>query len=106
MSPARPELTETPPWLSVVMPTHQGERWLGATLDSLVQQSEPGFECIVIDSSPDEATLALARSYADRLAMRFFKRPDLGHWRSKTNFGFAEARADHVCMLHQDDCWL
>src|SRR5262249_923905 len=41
-----------------------------------------------------------------RLSMRFFKRPDLGHWRSKTNFGFGEARAAHVCMLHQDDFWL
>jgi len=88
------------------MPTHQGERWLGATLDSLAAQSVQGFECIVIDSSPDEATLALARSYADRLAMRFYKRTDLDHWRSKTNFGFREARAAHVCMLHQDDFWL
>jgi glycosyltransferase involved in cell wall biosynthesis len=95
----------TRPWLSVVMPTHQGERWLGATLDSLARQTEPGFECIVIDSSPDDATLALARSYADRLTMRFEKRPDLGHWRSKTNFGFEQARAEHVCMLHQDDYW-
>jgi glycosyltransferase involved in cell wall biosynthesis len=88
------------------MPTHQGERWLGATLESLALQTEQGFECIVIDSSPDDATLALARSYADRLTMRFFKRPDLDHWRSKTNFGFEQARAEHVCMLHQDDYWL
>jgi glycosyltransferase involved in cell wall biosynthesis len=106
MSQAPPDSADAPPWLSIVMPTHQGERWLGATLDSLAAQSVRGFECLVIDSSPDDATLDLARSYDDRLTMRFFKRPDLNHWRSKTNFGFQEARAAHVCMLHQDDFWL
>lgn len=93
------------PWLSVILPTHRGERWLGDTLDSLAAQCETGFECIVIDSSPDEGTMRLVQSYADRLSFRTFKRPDLEHWRSKTNFGFEVARAQHVCMLHQDDFW-
>ena len=94
------------PWLSVILPMHQGERWLAATLDSLVAQSDTGFECLVIDSSPDDATFRLAQSYADRLTLRTFRRPDLDNWRSKTNFGFQQARAEHVCMLHQDDSWL
>jgi hypothetical protein len=88
------------------MPTHQGERWLAKTLDSLVAQEDPGFECIVIDSSPDDATHRLAQAYAELLTLRIFRRQDLDHWRSKTNFGFTQAHAEHVCMLHQDDFWL
>jgi hypothetical protein len=101
-----PGSSEDTPWLSIVLPTHQGERWLEDTLDSLVAQSDKGFECLVVDSSPDENTIGLAKNYADRLTLRFFKRVDLKHWRSKTNFGFSMARAPHVCMLHQDDFWL
>ena len=93
------------PWLSVVMPTHLGGEWFGATLDSLAGQSDRDFECLIIDSSPNGEALALARPYADRLNFREFRRPDLEHWRSKTNFGFQEARADFVSMLHQDDVW-
>ncbi|WP_375455008.1 glycosyltransferase [uncultured Methylobacterium sp.] len=94
------------PWLSVVVPVHDGERWLGETFDSLVAQESVGIECLVIDSSPGEGTATLAASYADRLSLRILRRPDLAHWRAKTNAGFREARADHVAMLHQDDVWL
>jgi GT2 family glycosyltransferase len=94
------------PWLSVVIPVHNGERWLGETLDSVAIQNEAGIECIVIDSSPGEGTLDLVRSYGERLNLRIFKRTDLDNWRTKTNFGFSEARGAFVCMLHQDDFWL
>lgn len=94
------------PWLSVVMPVHCGERWLGATLESLARQPIRDFECIVIDSSPDSGTRDLVASYAEWLHLRIYVRPDLEHWRSKTNFGFSVANAPYVSMLHQDDYWL
>ena len=94
------------PWLSVILPVHCGERWLGDTLDSLAAQPIRDFECIAIDSSPDEGTQNLLATYADRLQIYLHKRPDLEHWRSKTNFGFSVARAPYVAMLHQDDYWL
>jgi glycosyltransferase involved in cell wall biosynthesis len=85
---------------------HHGERWLAETLNSVVAQNDPGIECLAIDSSADEGTSAILRAYADRLNIRFFKRPDLDNWRSKTNFAFAAATAPFVSMLHQDDYWL
>src|SRR5580700_9995464 len=94
------------PWMSIILPTHLGGAWLEVALDSLAAQTETGFECVFIDSSPDHATVELIARYADRLPSRVFRRRDLDQWRSKTNFGFVEARASHVCMLHQDDFWL
>jgi hypothetical protein len=93
-------------WLSVVIPVHDGERWLAETLQSVAIQAEPGIECVVIDSSPGSRTLDLVHSFSDRLNMRIFKRQDLDNWRSKTNFGFEQARGRFVSMLHQDDYWL
>jgi glycosyltransferase involved in cell wall biosynthesis len=94
-------------WLSVVIPVHDGERWLSDALQSLVAQEQSDtIDCVVVDSSPGEGTAALVSSYRDRLRIRIFRRPDLEHWRSKTNFGFEQALATHVSMLHQDDFWL
>lgn len=59
----------------------------------------------MIDSSPDESTRDLVEAYSARLDIAIHVRPDLTNWRSKTNFGFSIARADAVCMLHQDDFW-
>ena len=97
---------ERKPWLSVIMPTYQSERWIAETLRSLVSQNTDGIELIVIDNSPDDSTLDLIRPFEDQLSLRAFKRCDIPVWHQKSNFGTREARADHVCWLHHDDLWL
>ena len=94
------------PFLSVVMPVHEGTDWIGATLDSLCSAPSAGLEIIVLDSSPTADTSEIVNRYADRLPIRLLERKDLGPWQTKTNLGVELAAADHVCMLHQDDLWL
>jgi len=94
------------PWLSVIVPSHNGERWLGATLQSLVDQEEQGIEVIVVDASATEASLKIVWSFADKLDIRGQRRLDLRSWTEKTNFGVEQARSDRICILHQDDLWL
>jgi GT2 family glycosyltransferase len=94
------------PYLSVVMPVHEGQAWIEATLRSLAAEPTEGVEYIAIDSSPTKATADIIQRYADRLPIRIVERRDLDRWQTKTNFGVEQARAEHVCMLHQDDIWL
>ena len=94
------------PWLSVIMPTHAGEDWIDASLESLVAHGAPGIEVIVLDSSPDAATLDRVARFRDRLDLRAIDPQGLVMWHEKTNAGTRAARADHVCWLHQDDLWL
>ena len=94
------------PYLSVVMPVHDGSEWIRATLDSMAGEPVDGLEILVIDSSPTRTTADIVEGYADRLPLRVIHRPDLGCWRTKTNYGVTVAAADHFCMLHQDDLWL
>lgn len=95
-----------PPWLSVIMPTHGGERWIDATLRSLAAEADDGIELIVLDSSPTPATLDIVRSYGGRLRLRIVACADTRMWPAKTNLGVEAAAAEHVCWLHQDDLWL
>ena len=94
------------PWLSVIMPTYQSERWIEEALRSLVSQNTNGIELIVIDNSPDNKTLDLIRPFENQISLRAFKRGDIPGWHQKSNFGTREAKADHVCWLHHDDLWL
>lgn len=93
------------PWLSVIVPSHDGERWLGTALQSLVDQQDDGIEVIVIDASATETSLQIARSLHDRLNIRVERRLDLGPWTAKVNFGVKQARSNQICVLHQDDVW-
>jgi glycosyltransferase involved in cell wall biosynthesis len=66
------------PWLSVIIPCRNGERWLAAALQSLVDQKDSGIEAIVVDGSTTDASLQIAGSFADKLQLRGLYRPDLG----------------------------
>src|SRR5215510_4579101 len=50
---------------SVVIPTHNGEAYLGAAIESVLKQSYPHFEIIVLEHESTDRTLEIARSYAD-----------------------------------------
>jgi glycosyltransferase involved in cell wall biosynthesis len=94
------------PWLSVIVPSHNGERWLAAALQSVLDQNEPGIEVILIDSSAAGTSRRIAESFSGRLDIRIQHRPDLLPWTAKTNLAVAQAAATWVSMLHQDDLWL
>lgn len=104
--PLAPELTASPPWLSVIMPAYQGEQWIRFALDSMVAEATEGIEVLLVDGSPTSATRDIARTYADRLRLRILERPDLRSWHDKTNVAVNLAEATHVCWLHVDDLWL
>jgi glycosyltransferase involved in cell wall biosynthesis len=88
------------------MPCRNGERWLAAALQSVIDQNEPGIEVVFVDGSDGDDCAQIAHSFSDRLAIRVHRRADLPSWTAKTNFAAAEARADWLSMLHVDDMWL
>jgi hypothetical protein len=94
------------PFVSIIIPTHNGERWLEATLRSLAVQDDKDFECIIIDSSAADTTLDIARRFGDELNLQLHRRPDIVRWTDKTNLGAELASAEYICNLHQDDLWL
>jgi GT2 family glycosyltransferase len=93
------------PWLSVVVPTHNGERWLAQTLQSLSDQNDKDFECVVVDSSSTAECMAIIERFSKQLPIVVQRRPDLTAWTAKTNFAVSLASGTHICMLHQDDLW-
>jgi glycosyltransferase involved in cell wall biosynthesis len=93
------------PWLSVIIPCRNGQRWLAAALQSILDQREQGIEVLFVDASTDHASLEIVDTFSDRLNIRAFRRTDLSY-RAGTNFGVEQASADHICILHVDDLWL
>lgn len=102
----RSSIAPSAPWLSVVMPSYAGERWIDASLGSIAREGADGVEVIVIDGSPTSNTRDIAAGYSDRLRLRILKRCDLLSWQEKTNFGVQIAESSHICWLGVDDVWL
>lgn len=94
------------PWLSVIIPTFNGATYIRESLESVYGQNDSGIECILIDDGSTDKTLAIARSFTNRLNLRIVEGAARGSWIAGTNDGLRIATAPFACFLHQDDYWL
>ncbi len=95
----------TQPWLSVLIPTYNGEAYLSSALDSIILQEDNDVECIVVDDESTDNTLSILNAYKDKLSIKIFQRQRQGNWVANTNYALSFARGEYVCFLHQDDLW-
>jgi glycosyltransferase involved in cell wall biosynthesis len=96
------------PLISIVVPAYNAGRFLAATLESTLAQSEPRWECIVVDDGSTDDTFDLASGFArgdDRIRVL---RVDNGGSSSARNRGFrtSSPEAPYVTFMDSDDVWL
>jgi glycosyltransferase involved in cell wall biosynthesis len=92
--------------VSIILCTYNGERFLQAQLDSLLQQSWQNLEIIISDDASSDDTRNLLATYAGDKRFRIFLQPEnLG---PVANFEFAirQAKGEWLAFCDQDDIWL
>lgn len=94
------------PWLSVIIPTYNGSKYLAAALDSVVMQQESDLECVIIDDGSTDNTLEIIQDYQDSLNIKLITKARQGNWVTNTNHALEVATGTYACFLHQDDLWL
>jgi glycosyltransferase involved in cell wall biosynthesis len=90
------------PRFSVVIPTHNGEAYLAAALESLLGQTYPDFEVIVLEHESTDGTLEIARRYADpRIRIHSTSQPHTieTNWARMLDLELAE----YLTILGHDD---
>jgi len=91
------------PRISVLMSVYNGKRYLKPAVESILAQSLPDFEFIIIDDGSTDRSLALLEQYAGRDArMRLVSLPNAGLTRS-LNKGLAMATGEFVARMDADD---
>jgi glycosyltransferase involved in cell wall biosynthesis len=93
----------TAPRVTIITAVRNRAATLARTIESVLAQTYPEVEHVVIDGASSDGTVEVIRRYADRLA----------HWQSEPdrgisdafNKGLAAARGDLIGLLNADD-WL
>jgi len=89
--------------ISVIIPTYDRAREVGAAIASVLAQTRPALEIIVVDDgSTDETPDVLAR-YGE--CVRVVRQENQGVAAAR-NAGIAVARGDLLAFLDSDDVWL
>lgn len=97
------------PVVEILMATYNGEAYLRAQLDSILNQTEKRWRLTISDDGSTDATPAIIDEYVNRY-------PDkIRRIRAKTRFGNArdhffwlmrQSNSDHIAFCDQDDVWL
>ncbi len=86
---------------SVIVPAYNVERWVGQTIASVIAQSEPRWELIVVDDGSTDSTADRVRELTDA-RIRLLRQENRGA-SSARNRGLIEANAPFVVFLDADD---
>ncbi|QHO91301.1 glycosyltransferase family 2 protein [Actinomyces sp. 432] len=97
---------ERKPLVSVIVPAFNSERHINQALDSVLAQSMPDLEVLVVDDASRDRTLALAqeRAAADPRVQVLAQPANRGVAQAR-NLALARARGRYIAYLDADDQW-
>jgi glycosyltransferase involved in cell wall biosynthesis len=93
------------PRVSILIPAYNAARTVGETLDSVLAQTSPDWEAIVVDDGSTDDTLAVAQEYAAAdTRIRVLSQRNAGSAGAR-NAALAASHADLLCLLDADDLY-
>src|ERR1035437_4414559 len=84
----------------VIVPTFNRSQYLGEAIDSILNQTRPPAEIIVVDDGSTDKTSDVAKSYGDRIKYVW---KENGGKPAAINLALRLAQADYVIIADDDD---
>ena len=90
------------PTVTAAIPVHDGEAYLAEAIESILAQSRPCEQVVVVDNDSTDGSGEIARGFGSRVEVVFEPRRGIGAAR---NAALRVARGDYLAFLDADDLW-
>ena len=88
--------------LSIITINRNNAQGLEKTMQSVVGQTDPDFEYIVVDGASTDESVSVIRRFAEQRPIRWVSEPDKGIYNAM-NKGIAMAEGEYVMILNSGD---
>lgn len=95
------------PRVSVIIPAYNAAAYLSYAIDSVLAQTYPDWEIILVNDGSTDSTGEVVNSYLPRLRdqLQYIAQPNRGLPAAR-NAGIRAARGEFIALLDADDVWL
>ena len=97
-------MNQNDPLVSIVLPVHNGEKYLRESLDSCLKQTYENIEIVVIDDASTDSTSEILKEYEEKLEkIKVFtieKQNSLG---AVLNIGIQASNGEYIARMDADD---
>ena len=90
--------------VSIIMPSWNTAKWIGESIESVINQTYQNWELIIVDDCSTDNTDEIIKSYNDE-RIRFFKNETNSGAALTRNRALREAHGEWVAFLDSDDLW-
>ena len=89
--------------ISIIVPVYNGEKTLARALETVSIQSDPDWECIIVDNNSTDTSVSIAENFKvsdDRFVLSSCDEQGVSYAR---NVGLKLANGEFICFLDADD---
>ena len=90
--------------ISIVLPVYNGAKYLRESIDSVLAQTYPNWELLIVDDRSSDETPAIAQEYARRDArIRYYRNEENLRLPRNLNKGFSLTKGDYLTWTSDDN---
>lgn len=91
--------------VSIVMPSYNSEDYIRASIESVLNQTYPKWELLIVDDCSVDKTVEIIKSFKDQ-RIKFFQNEKNSGAAISRNKALREATGQWIAFLDSDDLWL
>lgn len=92
------------PEVSIIVPMYNAEKWVAKTLSSLINQSYPNFEIIIVDDGSTDNSPRIVEHFSFDSRIRYYHKEN-GGTGSALNYGHERAKGKYITWCSSDNLY-
>ena len=90
--------------ISIIVNSHNGEKYLDRCISSILNQSYQNFEIIFWDNKSTDKTFLNLKKFKDK-RIKYFKSKKFNNLKNEKNLNLKKAKGEYITFLDIDDTW-